>query len=604
MPPVLDIDPMKLLVSLAETKDWPTLVGAFQRLHEVSEQYLKQLEEQDLAEDCMMNTMWASKEARNAVLTVIDNEVAMGDQSDRVGELQSILDGLNSYVRDQLKMEYEDEQAHQSAMQTYQDEGMATADEAGALQELPEAAPLNAAMRRRHATVVRSKKDGGKEYKFPIPDKAHARAALARLDQSDLTPAEKAKVKARAYRVLGTSPSKKVKEADHVEDPISEAVDATIGGMDELELLTLTEAKLDLASGELVATFIKPGLNRSGARFYPKETIKEAVDQGMFNGLKMYLNHASPQELAQRPERSLVDWVSTIKETWVDSETGAGKAKIKVVQGWFKSFLKDLQESGALEEIGLSIFAQGKVKAERREGKMTNVVEQFRRAMSVDWVTEPGAGGRVDAIWESYQPQMQKEQELNMLNSMKVDEALKELRESRPDVLKALVDEIQENQQTEEQIREAQAHTKSLEDKVLELTSKLEEKDKESEAEVAARLKAEQTALVAESLASAQLPQLAKDRILRNLSEVVVKEDGKTLDDAKIKESIVSAVKAEEDYMAEILKAAKTGGKGITGLGESAGGDEALQESGPKSVHDKVNADIAKRFGHVETPAS
>jgi hypothetical protein len=43
------------------------------------------------------------------------------------------------------------------------------------------------------------------EAKFPIPDKAHARAALARIDQAKppLTPEQKATVEAKAHRVLG-----------------------------------------------------------------------------------------------------------------------------------------------------------------------------------------------------------------------------------------------------------------------------------------------------------------------------------------------------------------------------------------------------------------
>ncbi len=43
------------------------------------------------------------------------------------------------------------------------------------------------------------------EAKYPIPDKAHARAALGRINQAKppLTPAQKAKVRAKARRVLG-----------------------------------------------------------------------------------------------------------------------------------------------------------------------------------------------------------------------------------------------------------------------------------------------------------------------------------------------------------------------------------------------------------------
>lgn len=58
---------------------------------------------------------------------------------------------------------------------------------------------LNAAQRRASATIQR---DGGK---FPIPDKGHAKAALGRINQSDLSDAEKAKVRAKAKKVLSES---------------------------------------------------------------------------------------------------------------------------------------------------------------------------------------------------------------------------------------------------------------------------------------------------------------------------------------------------------------------------------------------------------------
>jgi hypothetical protein len=61
---------------------------------------------------------------------------------------------------------------------------------------------LNAKQKARYATV-----ESGGEGKFPIPDKGHARAALARIDQAKppLTPAQKAKVRAKADSMLGGS---------------------------------------------------------------------------------------------------------------------------------------------------------------------------------------------------------------------------------------------------------------------------------------------------------------------------------------------------------------------------------------------------------------
>ena len=59
---------------------------------------------------------------------------------------------------------------------------------------------LNSKQRKASATVVVNGQP-----KFPIPDKAHAKAALARIDQAKppLTPSQKAKVRAKANKVLG-----------------------------------------------------------------------------------------------------------------------------------------------------------------------------------------------------------------------------------------------------------------------------------------------------------------------------------------------------------------------------------------------------------------
>lgn len=63
---------------------------------------------------------------------------------------------------------------------------------------------LKAKARKASATVVVNGKP-----KFPIPDAGHARAALARLNQAKppLTPAQKAKVRARAAKFLKSKKS-------------------------------------------------------------------------------------------------------------------------------------------------------------------------------------------------------------------------------------------------------------------------------------------------------------------------------------------------------------------------------------------------------------
>lgn len=56
-------------------------------------------------------------------------------------------------------------------------------------------AVLNQKQREQSATI-------GKD-RYPIPDKAHAKAALGRINQGGLSPEQKAKVRRKAYSMLG-----------------------------------------------------------------------------------------------------------------------------------------------------------------------------------------------------------------------------------------------------------------------------------------------------------------------------------------------------------------------------------------------------------------
>ncbi len=56
-------------------------------------------------------------------------------------------------------------------------------------------AVLNQKQREASATI-------GKD-RYPIPDKGHAKAALGRINQGGLSPAQKAKVRAKAKAMLG-----------------------------------------------------------------------------------------------------------------------------------------------------------------------------------------------------------------------------------------------------------------------------------------------------------------------------------------------------------------------------------------------------------------
>ena len=93
--------------------------------------------------------------------------------------------------------------------------GAPTSDHASDISSTADSDVFNAEERKKFATVVRPHEGGSTEYKFPIPPKGHpgaeehARNALARLDQSDLTDEEKEAVRRKAHSVLESAESTK-----------------------------------------------------------------------------------------------------------------------------------------------------------------------------------------------------------------------------------------------------------------------------------------------------------------------------------------------------------------------------------------------------------
>ena len=65
---------------------------------------------------------------------------------------------------------------------------------------------MKASTRKRTATVVQKNRKEGQKYRFPMPDKKHARLALQMLPKAKgLSSEQKAKIRARANRMLGKS---------------------------------------------------------------------------------------------------------------------------------------------------------------------------------------------------------------------------------------------------------------------------------------------------------------------------------------------------------------------------------------------------------------
>jgi len=307
--------------------------------------------------------------------------------------------------------------------------------------------------------------------------------------------------------------------------------------------VSLKEAKFNTDFSEVEVVLVETGTNEGKKRHYPDKTIREAAP--IFAGMKMYINHPTTQEEAQRPERSLKDWASTI----VESYYSAGKAmgRVAIHDTWLRERLADPVARG---QLGLSILTGGKISVGKVNGKDGyQIVEAIIPARkngppSVDWVTEAGARGHVSKLLESRYTGGKK---------MELENAtLKEVKELRQDLVDAIVKES----------------TAGNTDKVTKLETDL----KEANIKIAAADKTQKLAVQATAvetiLKEAKIPEPCKDRIRAQVKDAIIESD--------LKESVGKMIQAELEF------ANKLTGKGKIKLGpngEAVTLQESLQES-------------------------
>lgn len=292
------------------------------------------------------------------------------------------------------------------------------------------------------------------------------------------------------------------------------------------QTISLTEA-YDDDKGIATITVIESGFNKSKSRFYPADVLKR--DAGVFAGAKMFLNHQTEAEAKQRPEGDLRNWVGSIQNLGVVEADG--KTKIQgqavIIDPEFKEKLSLLKKAGLLSEMGVSIRAEGQARPMKENGQSYNHVESISKARSVDFVTYPGAGGRVNMLEaDSFSDERREE------NKMQLTEA--EVTKLQADLATATAALATAN--TLAATNKTQLDT---------LTTKIAESEK------ATRVAVAQTE-VEKQLKESKLPKPAQDRIRAQFK------------DAEETTKVAAAITAEVAYIKEV------GGKqGVTNLGES-----------------------------------
>jgi hypothetical protein len=293
-------------------------------------------------------------------------------------------------------------------------------------------------------------------------------------------------------------------------DPVAESADL-VG-----DLVPLTE-KAVAKDGGLKIKLIQAGQGSSG--YYPAETLKRDGPKVFTSGLHMHLDHPSVSEEADRPERSVTTLAGTLTSDARWEEQGPAGPGL-YADAKVRSDLAPLIEELA-PHIGVSIRALGKAGTSEIGGKRVRTIEGITQAKSVDFVTVPGAGGKVLDLVES-------------------------ARARRP--------QPPEDDVSKEELEEART-------KIAELEAREAERDKELARLREADLIRQAHGIVVTELAKVTLPAPTRDRLTGQLAADPPTKDG-ALDKDVLVTKVAEAAKAELDYLASV-----TGGNPVTGMG-------------------------------------
>lgn len=366
------------------------------------------------------------------------------------------------------------------------------------------------------------------------------------------------------------------------------------------ELTTVEAADFDSALVPLVERAVRkdntidlkliaPGWGTSG--YYSADVLRADGPQAWPAGTHMYLDHPTVSEAKERPERSVKDLAAVTVSTPEFREDGIHGAGLYAKASVLPPY-RDVIDALA-PHIGVSIRAHGSFNEGEAEGRKGRVITKIAKGESVDFVTKPGAGGKVLALMESMRAHQ------NEASSVVSSEAMSSAATNNLYVQTdtgnyvpytttttttngtfflspAGVSEAENQQEESMELQEAQ-------ERITALQTELEESKTTAQEATARAERAEGALMILEAQGEARkltenvsLPAAAKTRIVTKVSADPQIVDGK-LDMDALKEAVEVEAKIEAEYIESIVGAGK-----VTDQGTASGApkdDTAVKES-------------------------
>jgi hypothetical protein len=383
----------------------------------------------------------------------------------------------------------------------------------------------------------------GPDRSFPIVTQADVEDALRSLGRAK---GDRAAIKRRIFAIAkrkGFSIPKgwqDGKESDADWEPCLEG-----------DLVPLVERAL-ASDNTIDLKVITPGWGSSG--YYSKEVLERDGPKTFPAGTHMYLDHPTESENRERPERSVRDLAGALLAPPAyqeDGKDGPGLyAKAKVLPEY-----KDTIEALA-EHIGVSIRAHGTVEPGEAEGKQGAIVKEMTKGLSVDFVTKAGRGGKV----------------LQLMESLRSNGTLQTHTQT---------DSGTSQEDDKMELKEAQDKITELTGQLATVTSERDELLAQNGAMKTGLLLGEAKKVARQHIATAELPDVSKDRIVEAVAANPPVKDGE-LDIEALKVKVDEAARVEAEYLTKV-----TGAGQITGQGSQGGGakdETAVKESLAKGM--------------------
>jgi len=237
----------------------------------------------------------------------------------------------------------------------------------------------------------------------------------------------------------------------------------------------------------------------------------------LITGNKFYIDHPGEQEdKDNRGVRRIRDLAGYFESGRVDNNIVRADIHYLKIHA---EFLEDLVENMA-DKIGLSIHAFGPMTIDK--DRNIGIAESIRKLVSADLVTETGS---TINLFES----KHKGEEEEEMDYTKIE--LKELRESRPDLIEAVQKEVREDMQNDEELKTLKESGEALKKENTDLKKKVDE----SEVKEAARNREMKILELIEASKLKDKKEYVTPRFMESLREAKDEADIKALIEDRVK---------------------------------------------------------------------